>query len=60
MLGRDHSNPHRVFPGNRPSTTLIYDRLSPFRLGQIVAAFVERTPAQRRRAGEGGITAAAE
>ena len=33
---------HRVFPGNRPSTTLIYDRLTPFRLGQIVALYEHR------------------
>ncbi|MEM8773386.1 MAG: glucose-6-phosphate isomerase [Pseudomonadota bacterium] len=33
---------HRVFPGNRPSTTLIYDRLTPFRLGQIIALYEHR------------------
>ncbi|SLN66284.1 Glucose-6-phosphate isomerase [Roseovarius litorisediminis] len=33
---------HRVFPGNRPSTTLIYDRLSPRRLGQIIALYEHR------------------
>ena len=33
---------HRVFPGNRPSTTLIYDLLSPHRLGQIVALYEHR------------------
>lgn len=33
---------HRVFPGNRPSTTLIYDRLTPYRLGQIVALYEHR------------------
>ncbi|KZY45011.1 glucose-6-phosphate isomerase [Roseovarius sp. HI0049] len=33
---------HRVFPGNRPSTTLIYDRLTPRRLGQIVALYEHR------------------
>ena len=42
MLGRGHPNPHRVFPGNRPSTTLIYDRLSPYRLGQIIALYEHR------------------
>ncbi|MEM6579253.1 MAG: glucose-6-phosphate isomerase [Pseudomonadota bacterium] len=42
MLGRDHDNPHRVFPGNRPSTTLIYDQLTPFRLGQIIALYEHR------------------
>jgi len=33
---------HRVFPGNRPSITLAYDRLTPFRLGQIVALYEHR------------------
>jgi glucose-6-phosphate isomerase len=33
---------HRVFPGNRPSTMLTYDRLSPFVLGQIVALYEHR------------------
>jgi glucose-6-phosphate isomerase len=33
---------HRVFPGNRPSTTLIHDRLTPRRLGQIVALYEHR------------------
>ncbi|WP_288939520.1 glucose-6-phosphate isomerase [uncultured Roseovarius sp.] len=33
---------HRAFPGNRPSTTLIYDRLTPRRLGQIVALYEHR------------------
>ncbi|GKY87551.1 glucose-6-phosphate isomerase [Sinisalibacter aestuarii] len=33
---------HRVFPGNRPSTTLVYPRLTPFVLGQIVALYEHR------------------
>ncbi|MCR9145849.1 MAG: glucose-6-phosphate isomerase [Rhodobacteraceae bacterium] len=33
---------HRVFPGNRPSCTLIYDQLTPYRLGQIVALYEHR------------------
>jgi glucose-6-phosphate isomerase len=33
---------HRVFPGNRPSTTLVYDKLTPRRLGQIVALYEHR------------------
>lgn len=33
---------HRVFPGNRPSVTLAYDRLTPRRLGQIVALYEHR------------------
>ncbi|WP_409077698.1 glucose-6-phosphate isomerase [Roseovarius sp. SCSIO 43702] len=33
---------HRVFPGDRPSVTLAYDRLTPRRLGQIVALYEHR------------------
>jgi glucose-6-phosphate isomerase len=33
---------HRVFTGNRPSTTLIYDQLTPYRLGQIIALYEHR------------------
>ena len=33
---------HRVFPGNRPSTTLIYPKLTPEVLGQIVALYEHR------------------
>jgi len=33
---------HRVFPGNRPSTTLIYPQLTPFTLGQIIALYEHR------------------
>ena len=33
---------HRVFPGNRPSTTLIYPQLTPHVLGRIVALYEHR------------------
>lgn len=33
---------HRVFQGNRPSTTLVYDQLTPYRLGQIIALYEHR------------------
>jgi glucose-6-phosphate isomerase len=33
---------HRVFPGNRPSTMLAYERLTPFVLGQIIALYEHR------------------
>lgn len=33
---------HRVFPGNRPSTTLVYPKLTPRVLGQIVALYEHR------------------
>ncbi|WP_428982969.1 glucose-6-phosphate isomerase [Pseudohoeflea coraliihabitans] len=34
--------PHRVFPGNRPSVTLIYDQLTPFALGRLIALYEHR------------------
>jgi glucose-6-phosphate isomerase len=33
---------HRVFPGNRPSVTLVYPQLTPFVLGQIIALYEHR------------------
>ncbi|MEM0978235.1 MAG: glucose-6-phosphate isomerase [Pseudomonadota bacterium] len=33
---------HRVFPGDRPSTTLIYPKLTPSVLGQIIALYEHR------------------
>jgi glucose-6-phosphate isomerase len=30
-------NPHRVFPGNRPSITLAYEKLTPYALGRLIA-----------------------
>ncbi|MCI2398445.1 glucose-6-phosphate isomerase [Aliiroseovarius subalbicans] len=33
---------HRVFPGNRPSTTLIYPKLDPATLGRIIALYEHR------------------
>ncbi|RJE81388.1 glucose-6-phosphate isomerase [Paracoccus sp. JM45] len=33
---------HRVFPGNRPSTTLLFDKLTPYVFGQIVALYEHR------------------
>ena len=39
----DRLAPHRTFPGNRPSTLLMYPVLDPARLGQILALFEHRT-----------------
>jgi glucose-6-phosphate isomerase len=33
---------HRVFPGNRPSSTLVYPKLTPYVLGQIIALYEHR------------------
>jgi glucose-6-phosphate isomerase len=38
----DRQARHRVFPGNRPSTTLAYRKLTPFVLGQIIALYEHR------------------
>jgi glucose-6-phosphate isomerase len=38
----DRQARHRTFSGNRPSTTLIYPRLTPFVLGQIIALYEHR------------------
>jgi glucose-6-phosphate isomerase len=38
----DRQARHRVFPGNRPSTMLTYERLTPFVLGQIIALYEHR------------------
>ena len=42
MKGRDHAEPHRQFPGNRPSVTITYPKLTPFVLGQIIALYEHR------------------
>ncbi|MFC0410697.1 glucose-6-phosphate isomerase [Roseomonas elaeocarpi] len=35
----EHLLPHRLFPGDRPSTTILIPELSPFTLGQLVALY---------------------
>lgn len=42
MLGRDHSEPQRVFEGNRPSVTIAYEKLTPKMLGRIIALYEHR------------------
>lgn len=32
-------SPHKVFPGNRPSNTLLYRRLDPYTLGALIALY---------------------
>ncbi len=34
-----HQQPHRVFPGNRPSTTILAPELTPSVLGQLIALY---------------------
>jgi glucose-6-phosphate isomerase len=34
--------PHRVFSGNRPSITFVYDKLTPYALGRLIALYEHR------------------
>jgi glucose-6-phosphate isomerase len=34
--------PHRVFPGNRPSVTILHRKLDPFALGRLIALYEHR------------------
>jgi glucose-6-phosphate isomerase len=38
----DFIAPHRVFSGNRPSITFVYDQLTPFALGRLIALYEHR------------------
>jgi glucose-6-phosphate isomerase len=38
-FGKDSDQPHRVFPGNRPSSTIVAERLTPAILGALVALY---------------------
>ena len=35
----DRLAPHRIFPGDRPSTTILHRRLDPFTLGRLIALY---------------------
>ncbi len=39
----DEQVPHRTFPGNRPSNSILIDELSPFTLGQLIALYEHKT-----------------
>ena len=41
-LAEAGGNPHRVFPGDRPSITIVFERLTPFVLGQLIALYEHR------------------
>ncbi|GKX35209.1 MAG: glucose-6-phosphate isomerase [Rhizobiaceae bacterium MnEN-MB40S] len=34
--------PHKVFPGNRPSITILHEKLSPYALGRLIALYEHR------------------
>jgi len=47
MLGHENKQePHRNFPGNRPSTTIVYENLTPRILGMLLAMYEHRTYVQ--------------
>ncbi len=39
MDGKDDSDPHKKFKGNRPSNTLVLDELTPYTLGMLIALY---------------------
>jgi glucose-6-phosphate isomerase len=43
MSGRHSDDPHRNYPGDRPSTTILLDRLDPATLGALIAFYEHRT-----------------
>jgi len=42
MAGRPSDDPHRAYPGDRPSTTILLDRLDPSTLGALIAFYEHR------------------
>lgn len=43
MAGRQHEDPARAYPGDRPSTTVLLQRLDPHSLGALIAFYEHRT-----------------
>ena len=43
MEGRPSEDPQRSYPGNRPSSTLLLERLNPRTLGALIAFYEHRT-----------------
>ena len=43
LAGRESEDPHRAYPGDRPSTTILLDRLDPRTLGALIAFYEHRT-----------------
>ena len=42
MSGKPSEDPHRAYPGDRPSTTILLDRLDPPTLGALIAFYEHR------------------
>ncbi|HEX5184212.1 MAG TPA: glucose-6-phosphate isomerase [Allosphingosinicella sp.] len=43
MAGKASDDPHRNYPGDRPSTTILLDRVDPGTLGALIAFYENRT-----------------
>ena len=43
MAGKTSDDPHRNYPGDRPSTTILMDRVDPATLGALIAFYEHRT-----------------
>jgi glucose-6-phosphate isomerase len=43
MGGKQADDPARSYPGDRPSTTILLDRIEPFSLGALIAFYEHRT-----------------
>jgi glucose-6-phosphate isomerase len=43
MAGKPSDDPHRNYPGDRPSTTILLDRVDPATLGALIAFYEQRT-----------------
>ena len=43
MTGRDHDDPARAYPGDRPSATVLLEKLDPRTLGALIAFYEHRT-----------------
>ena len=46
LSGAKSDDPHREHPGNRPSSTLLFDRLTPDTLGQVLALYEHKVFAE--------------
>ena len=45
-VGQDNANPNKKFAGNRPSTLLIGDRLTPYSMGALLALYENKIAMQ--------------
>lgn len=46
MQGAEDDNPHKQVPGNKPSNTLLLERLDPFHLGSLIALYEHKVYVQ--------------